>query len=254
MNQSKCHVVHFKGVTTRRYYLNSVPLTIVEQEIDLGSVLSSRPHFSQNCARMAKRASLVQSLINRNLGRLEPECFRMLYSTYVRPHLEYNIQACPPTLIRDMKVLESVQRRATKRVIGLSQLSYEDRLKRLNLFTLSYRRLRGDLILIHKIGSTQHHPNSELLVLSPHHQLRGHSKTILHQQSNTNSRRLHFSLRATSAWNALPEEVISAPTTACFKQRLDKFAVGLISLMDSNLQYPRSNVRWTSRLSKQYTS
>ena len=254
MNQSKCHVIHTRGVGDRQYYLNSEPLARVEQETDLGSILSNRLDFSQNCARLAKRGSLVQNLIKRNLGRLEPECFKMLYSTYVRPHLEYNIQACPPTLVRDMKVLESVQRRATKQVIGLSQLSYEDRLKRLNLFTLSYRRLRGDLILIHKILSTKDHPNRDLLILSPHHQLRGHSKTTLHQHSNSNSRRLHFSLRATSAWNSLPEEVISAPSTVSFKQRLDKFAAGLTSLMDGNLEYPRSNVRWTNRLSTQRTS
>ena len=253
LNQSKCHVVHVRGATDRRYYLNSVPLTVVEQEVDLGSVLSNRPTFSQNCARLVKRGSLVQGLIHRNLGKLDPECFKTLFCSYVRPHLEYNIQACPPTLVRDIKALEAVQRRATKRVIGLSQLSYEDRLKRLNLFTLSYRRLRGDLILIHKIVSTENHPNSDLLALSPHHQLRGHSKTILHQQSSTNCRRLHFSIRATSAWNSLPEDVVSAPTTACFKHRLDKFAIDLTSAVSSDLEYPRSNMRWTSGLSMQYT-
>ena len=42
--------------------------------------------------------------------------------------------------------LERVQIRATKLIPGIRNLSYTERLKRLKLPTLKYRRLRGDLI------------------------------------------------------------------------------------------------------------
>ena len=68
---------------------------------------------------------------------------KVLYCTYVRPHLEFAVQSWCPYLIKDIKELENVQRRSTKMVL---EISYEDRLTALGLSTLEERRLRGDLI------------------------------------------------------------------------------------------------------------
>ncbi len=48
--------------------------------------------------------------------------------------------------VKHIEKLESVQLKATKQMPGIKELSYSERLKKLKLPTLSYRKLRGDLI------------------------------------------------------------------------------------------------------------
>ncbi len=54
-------------------------------------------------------------------------------------------------LKKDIYHLEKSQQTATRWVKGLRDLSYEERLKGLKLQSLETRRIRNDLVLIHKI-------------------------------------------------------------------------------------------------------
>ena len=81
----------------------------------------------------------------------------MLYKSLVRCHLTlctaYANSVWNPYQIQFIKALEKVQMRATRLIYKLRYKSYEDRLRILDLPTLKYRRLRGDMIETYKILS-----------------------------------------------------------------------------------------------------
>ena len=66
------------------------------------------------------------------------------YIAYVRPLLEYNC-----VFESDIELIEQVQRLFTKRLHGLPNYAYDERLKMLNLEI--YKFIRFDLIMFYKI-------------------------------------------------------------------------------------------------------
>ena len=52
---------------------------------------------------------------------------------------------------------------------------------------------------------------------------RGNSLKLKSIRTHYNLRKYSFSIRIINIWNSLPENVVTANTTDCFKTRLDKF-------------------------------
>ena len=80
--------------------------------------------------------------------------FLCLYKFLVRPHVEYATTVKSPMYKKDAVVLEKTkkkQRRATRMVNCLKHLPYNERLKKLGIPSLEYRRLRADVIEVYKI-------------------------------------------------------------------------------------------------------
>ena len=81
-------------------------------------------------------------------------------------------------MVNDIKLIESVQRRATKIVPTLSLLHYEERLKLLDLPTLKYRRRRGDMIIVSKMLNDLIDIDRERFFRMSNLYTRGHSKWL----------------------------------------------------------------------------
>ena len=80
----------------------------------------------------------------------EKETFVNLYKSIVRPLLEYGNVVWHPLLKSQEKDIEDVQRRATKLIGSIKDLTYSERLEQLKLPSLQHRRRRGDMIETYK--------------------------------------------------------------------------------------------------------
>ena len=153
-----------------------------------------------------------------------------LYKAMIRPILEYANPVWHPTLRKHINFIEGVQRRFTEKIIGCSSLNYEERLKELNLPSLEYSRVIGDLTEVYKI---LHHwydrcTTQSLLTLSQEELTRRHEYKLTKKFTNTRLYQPFFTNRIINRWNKLPTEAVSASTPNTFKNHIDEHFKKLI--------------------------
>ncbi|CAF0985311.1 unnamed protein product [Brachionus calyciflorus] len=118
---------------------------------DINIFIQSDLKWDTKIEYATSKANIVLRCIRKSFKYPQSELIKLLYTSLVRPHLEYAISSCCPFLEKDIKELEKVKRRATKLESELRNLEYYDRLSKMNLTDLKTRGLRGDLIQMYKI-------------------------------------------------------------------------------------------------------
>ena len=134
-----------------------------------------------------------------------------LYKAIVRPHLEYCIQAWIPYRNKDIDTRERIQRRATKMVLELRDLSYEERIKECGLTTLETKRLRGDQIEVFKIlNGYENIDRNVFFSLKKDSRTRRHEVKLVEDQCGLDIRKYLFSQRTINESNKLSTDCITA--------------------------------------------
>ncbi len=135
-----------------------------------------------------------------------------MYLALVRPNLEYGQQASSPYLQRDIAVMERIQHLATNMVEGMRELPYEERLRRLNLFSLERRRLCGDLILACNIFHGRlDFSQAEFFEAPAKRNLRGHDFKIRHRSFRLMRRKAAYSVRLPGRWKGFQNCIFNRP-------------------------------------------
>lgn len=199
-----------------------VDIKSVEREKDLRIVFQSNLKFNQHLSLAANKANRITGLIRRTFSYLDQNTFICLYKSLIRSHVDYGDSVWFPVLKKDIRLIENVQRRATRLLSDLSHLCYEDRLRALNLPTLLYRRKRGDLIQVFKILNGYDDISPDEFFKFSGTTTRGHSKKLFKTRCTKTVRQNSFAIRVIEDWNSLPEEIVSAKSVLQFKTLLDK--------------------------------
>ncbi|CAM5124383.1 unnamed protein product, partial [Natator depressus] len=180
-NVDKCKVMHIgKNNPNYTYNMMRANLATPNQEKDLGVIVDSSLKTSTQCAAAVKKANRMVGIIKKGIENKTENILLPFYKSMVHPHLEYCVQMWSHHLKKDILALEKFQKRATKMIRGLEWVSYEERLKRLRLFSLEKRSLRGDMIEIYKIMSGVEKVNKEKLFTCSHNiRTRGHQMKLM---------------------------------------------------------------------------
>ena len=226
-NVEKCKIMH-TGRTNPEYgyTLNDIPLGTTQEEKDLGIIIMDNLKPSRQCAVAANKGNQILGQIRRGFSCYDKNTIVAIYKQYVRPHLEYAIQAWCPWTQKDINLLEAVQKRAIRLISGLKG-TYEEKLQKVNLTTMADRRIRGDAIETFKIlkGFTQVDPTTwfECATLQQGPQTRHltNHMPLVFKRGNLEIRRNWFSVRATKIWNGLPNYVREAKSVNQFKNLYD---------------------------------
>ena len=226
-NFGKCKCLHTgSGNTGVNYEMGGTILSKTVKEKDLGVTMNANMKVSEQCRIAASKGNQVLGMIRRNITYKEKSLIMPLYKAIVRPHLEYCIQAWNPYLRKDVDMLEKIQRRATKLIPGLRDLTYEERLNECGLTTLETRRLRGDQIEVFKILNGYENIDSNIFFEIKESKItRGHNYTLGKKQSRLDVRKYSFSQRTINVWNNLSTDCVQASSVNMFKNKIDKYLV-----------------------------
>ncbi len=120
---------------------------------------------------------------------------------------------------KDCILIENVQRRATKLLRNIRNMSYSDRLKELGIPSLQYRRTRSDMVEVFKIlNGIDKADKDQIFQMNTDMRTRGHQMKLHKKQFRLDIRKHTFSQRVINTWNSLPANIVTAESINQFKE------------------------------------
>ena len=225
LNSNKCVVMRF-GCSFEDggsgYFIGGQELQLVKSHRDLGILVDHQLKFHLHIDTLVGKASRMANQLLRATVCREPKFMVTLFVSHIRPLLDYCSTVWNLGYVGDIEKLEKVQRRWTKQVVGLRDLSYENRLRQLGLYSIAGRLLRSDLIKIWKVFHTENDVGlSQIFERQSHTATRGHQFKISVPRCRLEIRRRFLGTRRVNLWNSLPSEMVESTSIGVFKGFLD---------------------------------
>ena len=224
--KSTIYELPFVSETMTYHISNGSSLSPVSSLKDLGIIVSADLSWSTHISTIVSRSRSILSWVFSVFRTRDITTMMTLYKSLVRSHLEYCCPLWHPSSMRDIKLIEGVQRSFTSRIYGVQHFNYWERLKALGLMSLQRRRERYIIIQMWKILHTIC-PNDVNVQFKPPSRLGVKAKLpALDRNSSQHHQSLYdfsFGMLGPRLWNCLPKHISQIADLDMFKQDLTKF-------------------------------
>ena len=109
---------------------------------DLGVQLSNDLTFSKHIEKTVKTCRKTLGWVMRTFTTRSKDTMKVLWNSMIQSRLDYCSQLWSPSLQSEIEKIEDVQRQFTKRIEGMENLPYQERLAKLKMYSQERRRDR----------------------------------------------------------------------------------------------------------------
>ena len=194
---------------------------------DLGVVTNENVRFKEHIDGVVLACRVKQGNILRNFSTRKEETMMKLYKTHIRSKAEYCCIVWSPTLKQEISKIERIQKSFTKKINGMDDMNYHQRLKSLKLYSLERRRERYMIINTWQQleGQRDNLMDFKVNERSRHRTIK--STRVKWNGNNKNSSIIYNSpaLKMMRLFNAIPEDIrdTTGVKLEIFKRKLDKW-------------------------------
>ena len=184
------------------------------------------------CSKVNRVLGLVKRLCGRDIRDVQTR--KLLYMALVRPLLEYSSSVWSPYFVKHRRLIENIQRGATKFILNYPprQVSYINRLDQLNLLPLDFRRQMHDLVLLfnYKTGTVTSNFGRFIHTATRHYRTRNFHQANFDLLSRHNQEYYCNSYfpGTVKLWNSLPNILKSSQDLLRFRVHLYEHFRGLL--------------------------
>jgi len=206
-NLTKNLFMSFKPHLTTSYSIGNSSIPKVSTHRDLGIIISSdldwEPHHKYIISKAYKMLGLLRRSFSTNITTISK---KQLYISLVRSQLMFCSLLWKPYLLKDIRQLEQLQRRATKYILNDYSSNYKSRLLELKILPLMYILDICDIMFFIKSlkSPTNAFNITDYVKFTSGNTRLGSSNKLEHLRStNVSNSNFYFS-RLPRIWNTLP--------------------------------------------------
>jgi len=212
------------------YEIGDHPISTRDTHRDLGILLQCDLSWANYYDSICSKAYKILGLLRHSFSLSHSVATkRKQYISLVRSQLTYCSQLWRPALIKDIRTLEQIQRRATKFILGTSypHPDYKQRLIALNLLPLMYYFEIADIMFM--VNSLRYQTNRFNILnyvdIQTSNTRSSDKVTLKHVRSCTHQQQHFYFNRIPRLWNKLPSIDLSLSLETTKNENLQSFVV-----------------------------